>query len=240
MGSTPYNEAVSVKTSRTGSPKGSNMARKEELRKILKSALREKFARTSPGEIRRLSLAAFGNLLQLPALKSAETVMLYVEMPREFPVTPFIPDLLNHPARRIVVPWCEGDRLAIFSLVTSDEVKIGTDLDAIFADRLAPGAYGIREPRESLRLRKEYLVEPRQVDLALLPGLGFDRTCRRLGRGKGYYDRFVTNLSRRVPLIGVCFDEQIVKEVPTEPHDRPLNYVITPTRLYAAEPEAAE
>ena len=215
------------------------MTRKEELRKILKAALRKKFAQTSPDEILRLSLAALTNLLTIPVLPAAETAMLYLEMPREFPVTPLILPLLDHSARRIVIPWCEGDHLRPFRLVSAGEAKNQNDLDLLCSERLAPGAYGILEPREELRLRPEFQVEPIQIDLVIVPGLGFDRSCRRLGRGKGYYDRFISTLRPDVPLIGICFDEQIVECVPTEPHDRALDDVVTPTQLYAAEPNTA-
>lgn len=210
--------------------------RKDELRKILKFALREKFTQSSPDEIRRLSLAAFENLITIPPLHVAETIMLYIEMSCEFPVTPFFVPLLNHPARRVVIPWCDGNRLHLFRLASSDEVEGQDDFRRLCFERLAPGAFGIQEPKESLRLRSEFLIEPQQLDLVILPGLGFDAACRRIGRGKGYYDRFVTTLRGSVPLVGVCFDEQVIGTVPTEPHDRPLNYVVTPTRVCAAKP----
>lgn len=217
---------------------GAKMTRKEELRKILKSALREKFAQTPPEEIRRLSLDALSHLLQLSVLRKAVTIMLYLEMPREFPASPFMLPLLNQSERRIVIPWCEENHLRLFRLVSAVEVKNPDDLDSLCSDRLASGAYGILEPKEELRFRPEFRIEPNQVDVIILPGLGFDRRCRRLGRGKGYYDRFIANLRSDVPLIGVCFDEQVVERIPTEPHDRPIDYVLTPTRLYTAEPGA--
>ncbi len=216
------------------------MTRKEELRGILKVALREKFIQCPPNEIQRLSLAALANLLSLPVLRVSETTMLYIEMSREFPVTPFIFPLLNHPSRRIVVPWCDGNSLRTFCLISAGEVKTPSDLNLLCAKRLAPSSYGILEPKEELRFHPDFQVEPDQIDLVIIPGLGFDRSCRRLGRGKGYYDRFITALRRNVPLVGVCFDEQIVERVPTEPHDRALDYVVTPTQVYAAESNASK
>ena len=211
------------------------MIQKDELRKILKSALREKFTQSSPDEIRSLSLAALENLVTIPPLRTAKMIMLYIELPCEFPITPFFVPLLNHPARRVVIPWCDGNRLRLFRLASSDEVEGQDDFRKICFERLAPGAFGIQEPKESFRLRSEFLIEPQQLDLVIMPGLGFDTACRRLGRGKGYYDRFVTTLRSGVPLAGVCFDEQIIETVPTEPHDRSLDYVVTPTRVCCAK-----
>ncbi|HEY5793310.1 MAG TPA: 5-formyltetrahydrofolate cyclo-ligase [Chthoniobacterales bacterium] len=64
-------------------------------------------------------------------------------------------------------------------------------------------------------------------DLVLVPALGFDRTGRRLGRGGGYYDRFLGALSPAVPRIGVGFDCQLCAAVPAEAHDAPLHAVVT-------------
>jgi 5-formyltetrahydrofolate cyclo-ligase len=55
---------------------------------------------------------------------------------------------------------------------------------------------------------------------------------QRLGRGGGYYDRFLPRLRRETVTVGVCFDEQVVDRVPTDPHDWRLQYVVTPTRIW--------
>ena len=93
------------------------------------------------------------------------------------------------------------------------------DLDA----DLATGKFGIREPRSHCG---EILLN--HLDLALVPGVGFDLKGRRLGRGRGFYDRLLAQISGTK--CGVGFDEQIVEAIPTEPHDVHLNYILTPTR----------
>ncbi len=212
------------------------MTQKEELRKNLKMSLREKFAAASPDEIRHLSLAALRNIISLHLLRPAQKIMLYAEMPREFPATPFMPLLLAGQACTLVLPWCEENSLRLFRLASSDELKnISRDFPSLLSERLEPGAYGIREPKKHLRSLPDFTVEPSQIDLVILPGLGFDRQCRRLGRGKGYYDRFLPKLRKETILIGIGFDEQIAESVPTEPHDRTLHYVVTPTRIFTAD-----
>jgi 5-formyltetrahydrofolate cyclo-ligase len=62
----------------------------------------------------------------------------------------------------------------------------------------------------------------------LVPGVAFDLHGRRLGRGKGFYDRLLADV--RGKTCGVAFDEQIVREVPVEPHDSDVNCILTPTR----------
>ncbi len=89
------------------------------------------------------------------------------------------------------------------------------------------GQFGIREPNP------ECIEIPlNRLDLALVPGIGFDTMGRRLGRGKGFYDRLLAQIPGTK--CGVCFDEQIVETIPTEPHDVRVNYILTPTRWLEA------
>ena len=89
---------------------------------------------------------------------------------------------------------------------------------------LVTGQFGILEPSSS--------CEPaplKRLDLVLVPGVAFDAQGRRLGRGKGFYDRLLAQVSGLT--CGVAFDEQIVEAVPVEPHDVRLTCILTPTRL---------
>ena len=63
------------------------------------------------------------------------------------------------------------------------------------------------------------------LDLIIVPGLGFDSECRRLGRGAGYYDRLLSE--SRAYKVGFCFDEQLLDEVCTEEHDVRMDCVVT-------------
>ncbi|MDI3328850.1 MAG: 5-formyltetrahydrofolate cyclo-ligase [Alicyclobacillaceae bacterium] len=106
--------------------------------------------------------------------------------------------------------------------VAFPKVRPDGDLEAIPALRwedLRAGAFGIPEPEGNP-------VEPARIDAVLVPGIAFDRLGRRLGYGKGYYDRFL----RRVPgaaKAGVAFAGQWVDRLPADPHDVPVDYVIT-------------
>lgn len=86
-----------------------------------------------------------------------------------------------------------------------------------------PGHFGIREPRRGLPPLALNLL-----DFILVPGVAFDLHGHRLGRGKGYYDRLLKQT--RGTTCGVAFDEQIVGEIPVEPHDLKVNCILTPTR----------
>ncbi len=94
---------------------------------------------------------------------------------------------------------------------------------------LTPGAYGIFEPRDAGR------VPVAALDLMLVPGLAFDARCRRLGRGKGFYDRFLADEECSAFRCGLTFDFQIAAEVPAGPRDVPLDAVVSETRVYTCQ-----
>ena len=68
-------------------------------------------------------------------------------------------------------------------------------------------------------------VPPEAIDLFVVPGIAFDNAGNRLGRGKGYYDRYLSAINK--PAIGLCFDFQLIEHVPNEIHDRKMTFVIT-------------
>ncbi len=81
-------------------------------------------------------------------------------------------------------------------------------------------AYGIADPVAEVFSRNE------EIDLAIVPGVSFDRQGNRLGRGKGYYDRLLPQLSAAYKM-GICFSFQVSEALPTEEFDRPMDAVLT-------------
>jgi len=100
-----------------------------------------------------------------------------------------------------------------------------------FEKDIVRGQYGIREPSDGCGVGAL-----NKLDFALVPGVSFDVSGRRLGRGRGYFDRLLEVICGVT--CGVAFDEQIVREVPAESHDRVVNYVLTPTRWVDCGPRA--
>jgi len=92
-----------------------------------------------------------------------------------------------------------------------------------FSQDCVTGRFGVLEPAGHCPK-----AELNRLDFALVPGLAFDNAGRRLGRGKGYYDRLLERF--RGTKCGVAFDFQVVAELPEEPHDVKLNCLATPTR----------
>jgi len=89
-------------------------------------------------------------------------------------------------------------------------------------DDLAPGAYGILEPRKD----KRRFVSLDQIDLIIVPAVAFDREGNRLGHGKGYYDWLISQIPKAYS-IGLAFGFQILEKIPIEPNDKAVDLIIT-------------
>ena len=87
---------------------------------------------------------------------------------------------------------------------------------------MRPGAFGIVEPGPEARL-----CEPRELDLVIVPGTAFTAAGARMGRGRGYYDKYLAQPEVHAVKIGVCYAHQLVGELPSEPHDVAMDCVIT-------------
>lgn len=155
-------------------------------------------------------------LLQLPELLRARTVMTYVSVGSEVATRDLVPQLLSL-EKVVLIPYCQGLDLRLFRLKSLEE--------------LVPGTLGIPEPPPDLRNDVQRQGRPEEIDLALIPGLAFDRHGNRLGQGKGYYDRFLLSLRPDAFKLGLAFECQVVDDLPRTPHDTPVDAVLTEKML---------
>lgn len=141
------------------------------------------------------------------------TVLAYATHGHEFPaatVVGAIASALGSERLRTVYPRVSG--------------PTSLTLHECSADRLVAGYREILEPSGDLPT-----VDPSEVDVVLVPGVAFDERAMRLGYGKGFYDRALGSMTRALK-VGLSFDETLFTSIPCEPHDFPLDAVITPTR----------
>lgn len=115
--------------------------------------------------------------------------------------------------------WLEGKEMAVPKCLPAEK-KLTFQLLSSFAE-LEKVYFGLYEPR----IESTSPVDRSQMDLILVPGLAFSRSGGRLGFGGGYYDRFLTGYSGRTAAL--AFSEQLIAELPTEPHDLPVQRIIT-------------
>ena len=116
-----------------------------------------------------------------------------------------------------------GKKVALPAIL-KDQKKIVPALIENLDDDLQVGPYGIKEPND-VCLR---FVGLEQIDLMIVPGIAFDKNNNRLGRGQGYYDRFLSAVPAAIPAVGLAFDFQIVHCLPhPQKHDVKVSRVIT-------------
>ncbi len=187
-----------------------------EVKLTLRSSLRSELKAHALAPAAPASAHLCKRLESSPTWQTARAVLLFFPLPSEPDIAPLLTDAL-----------AAGKLLALprFNPATNayEAVQV-TDL----AHDLALGPFQVREPGASCPV-----MALNRLDLALVPGLGFDVRGRRLGRGKGHYDRLLAGFSGIK--IGVAFDFQIVDEVPSEAHDVALDVIVTPTRWIEAK-----
>lgn len=183
--------------------------RKKELRR----AVRARMKAISPEERHERSVQACERIVALEAFAQAQTVMLYMPLPDEVDVTSIAVRCFQL-GQNVCVPRVNWERKEMrpVSVRTFDDRIMDVD------------EHGLRTPREG------DLVIPSTVDLVVIPGIAFDVRGHRLGRGGGYYDRFLKRLRRGAVKVAAAFDEQIVDEVPTLEHDVLVDAVVTDRR----------
>ncbi len=134
----------------------------------------------------------------------ADSIMAYAAIPPEVDLSLVLEEILRM-GKTLVLPRCEQD-----GVMTARRID---DLE-----QLIPGAFGILEPRPDAPV-----VPVENIELILVPGLAYDLAGRRLGRGKGYYDRFLAAFSGKT--IGIC--GQLLPGVPVEQHDITMDAIAT-------------
>ena len=165
----------------------------------------------------RLSAAIVERLAALPEYGTAHTLSCYVSTADEVHTHELLKKAWSA-GKRTAVPYIGGGHIVLFHLTSLAE--------------LAPGNFGILEPKRELRSLAERRIEPADLDLVIVPGVAFDRRCGRLGHGKGHYDYLLPQARPAARRIGMAFECQLVDEVPMLPHDVFLDAVITEREIY--------
>lgn len=139
-----------------------------------------------------------------PRFEAAQTIAAYMPLGDEPPLREAVERWTR--SKRVVVPKIEGDDMRFYDFR---------------AERMASGAFGIDEPQGA------ELCPPEQIEVMVVPGVAFTRSGARMGRGRGYYDRYLGAAeATHIYKIGTCFACQLVAELPTEPHDVAMERVV--------------
>ncbi len=177
------------------------MEDKKQIRKFI--AAKKKFMPKS--ELQNRSDVIMKEIELSQEFIAAKTILAYWSMPDEVQTHQFIEKWND--VKNFLLPQVDGDNLKVRVYEGPKSFKKNP-------------SFNVYEPtgKEEKNLNK--------IDLVIVPGIAFDRKNNRLGRGKGYYDRFLTKVKKAVKM-GVAFDFQLVREIPVDKTDVPVDLVIT-------------
>jgi 5-formyltetrahydrofolate cyclo-ligase len=181
-----------------------------ELKTALREMVRAQLGKISPAVRAVESIALCERLkAQMP---SAHTILFFAPLPDELDVWPVL-ELSLALGTNCALPFFDAENKAY-----------GAKIIETLATDIVTGKFGVREPAASC---SEIALD--QFDLVLVPGMAFDLDGNRLGRGRGFYDRLLENISGIK--CGVGYDFQLLEKIPVEPHDAKVNFILTPSRL---------
>lgn len=179
------------------------------VKKQIREKVRTRVSQITYEERNTYSASIAQRLNDEPLFSCADSVCVYLSMLSE-PSTDAIIERCISLNKRVYVPVVVGEHMCFAAYDNTSSFTVSN--------------LGVREPVDSK------ILECIHADIVVVPMLAFDSHCNRLGRGGGYYDRYLANVT--VPIIGLAFDAQRVECVPMEAHDRALDMIITETGVY--------
>ena len=178
----------------------------KNLREALNSAQRESAA-----------TAAQSKVVSLPEWKKAKVVCLYASFKSELPTTLLLQNLISSEKKCVLPKVNSSGQPELY------EIKNLQDLEL--------SSLEIPEPKITC-LR----IDPREIDLFVVPGIGFDRQGNRIGHGSGFYDRLLAQANPKAFLLGYGYDFQVVDSIPHQAHDIAVHAVATPCQIIHIKP----
>jgi 5-formyltetrahydrofolate cyclo-ligase len=188
------------------------------MKNTIRNRIKEILATLPAEEAATKSLAVARRVSSLQAFRAARAVLLYLPTPGEVDVLPIARAAWDAGKKVLAPTACDHCRSmrAILCCPVNEE--------------MFQPHHGLRQPNRDLG---EMSID--RIDLVIVPAVAFDPKCNRLGRGGGFYDRFLARSDLHASAVGVAFDEQIVPEIPVHENDRPVNVVVTDKNTYYAD-----
>lgn len=178
---------------------------KSQIRTTMKNLLEN----LKPDELHTRSVAAGSLLAATPQFRKAQMIMLFLSMPGEVETSTLV-----------VRSWSEGKQVAVPRVDWDNIHMVPVEINSLDTG-LKTVRYGVREPAVGK------VVPLDLIDLIVVPGIAFDRNGYRVGRGRGFYDRFLAQRELRAVRCGLCFHEQLIEDVPREAHDATMDLIVT-------------
>ena len=178
-------------------------------KKDLRQNLRQAIDAIKPDDLHARSIRACSLLIHTPEYERAEIVMVFLSLPNEVDTTPLVLHAWRN-RKRVLAPkvsWEQRRMLPIEIRSLSDDVS--------------QSPMGIREPAQGVPIPVAI------IDLIVVPGLGFDLHGNRIGRGRGFYDRFLAHPDWHGTACGLALEDQVTPDVPVSEHDMQVDMLVT-------------
>ncbi|MCE5276966.1 MAG: 5-formyltetrahydrofolate cyclo-ligase [Planctomycetaceae bacterium] len=176
----------------------------------LRQEMKRRLAAIAPADIAARSHAACQSLIASEEFRRSRCVMLYMPMPHE-----------ASPLAAAMAAWQQDKIVLVPKVDMQQRHMIAVRISGMGDEMVISGRYAIREPASS----EPWPLE--EIDLVVVPALAYDRDGNRLGRGAGFYDRFLGHSRMRAIACGLALSEQVVEQVPTAGNDWPVNMLVT-------------
>ena len=182
----------------------------EHSKAAIRRQLRETLAAMSDADRHAKSVAACALIAASPEFHVARVVMLFLSMPTELDTSPLA-----------LRAWQSGKTVVVPKVSWDQRRMLPVEITSLNNATMTTTGPGVREPIAGNP------VPLRDIDLVIVPGLGFTNTGFRIGRGMGFYDRFLAQSDFIGVSCGLAFEEQIVADLPILDHDVPLSMLAT-------------
>lgn len=178
-------------------------------KKDLRHHLRQVIDAIPSEELHHRSFQACHQLIATAAYGRSDVIMVFLSLPKEVDTTPLV-----------LRCWRDGKRVLVPKVNWEQRRMLPIEIVSL-TDNISEGAMGLREPVGGVPFPVE------QIDLVVVPGLGFDLEGNRIGRGRGFYDQFLAHEGWRGVSCGLALEDQVIDRVPTGEHDRPVDMLVT-------------
>ncbi len=183
------------------------------MKKELRQQVRRMLDSMPHAEMAEKSALAMDHLTGCSEYNRAQIIMVFLSLPTEIDTTGVV-----------LRAWQDHKRVLAPRISWEQRRMMPTEIRSLTSD-LVETSMGLREPVSGPPIPISL------IDLVIVPGLAFDKKGDRLGRGRGFYDRFLAHPEFNGVTCGFAFEEQVLEEVPAEPLDRPVSMVVTDKRV---------
>lgn len=190
------------------------------MKKEIRQAIRQKMASLAPERLRERSAAACRLFLEQPEYRAARVLMIYLSTPTEADTTPIA-----------LRAWADAKRVFAPLVAWEQRRMMPMEIRSLTTD-VREGMLGIREPYAGMPVPID------EIDLVIVPGLAFDLHGNRLGRGRGFYDRFLAHRDYRALSCGLALEDQVLEQLPVEETDQRIHLLVTDERVRRFERDA--